>query len=1368
MTQKNATMDDDINSRFSRVMREDPNAINSVIEPVCELYHEENQVLNQEGDLNSSSELPCNEPSSSSEGGPSTDLPTYEEVVNSGQPPNYEEATRTTESPDFEMDKYHQSPKVPAIECTSLCFSDVSDENGHTYVGLVNQAMTCYLNSLIQSLYMTPEFRNAVFAWQSSDLSSVDQGKSIAFQLQKLFLLLLTSDQRALETKALTASFGWNSNEAYDQHDVQEFCHIMFDALEHTWRKSNHKDLISKFYRGKIEDYVKCLNCNNERIKEDLFLDIPLTIKKFGSNDSFTSVEQCLREFTNPEILDGNNKYQCEVCKSKQDAVKGLRYKKFPYILSMQLKRFDFNYENCSRIKLNDKVTFPDYLDLNFLIGDNNKLSDKDILKLKSSTEDYFNMCDRTGNNSNKNNAINSDYTYCEPEERDEKVKKLLKNGPYVYELFSVMVHQGNASGGHYFAYIKNMELNRWFCFNDSLVSVASFQNIYDTFGTTTFRWGVNHSNAYMLMYRRVDEELNEKFTKPSELPIHLLELQNKLLEEDRYLAEQQRIQDSMVTCQIKLNLIRPPSFQKDNDITPIQLTYQPDTPLKVIHESLVKNFDKFFGESIRQSYHCDLKNSRLLLCKSHQFDIMPYPEGIYINENVLSDVNPEVLNSDAHHRPEIFFLLDIIWEGYTDFLSYDFELHPNEYGVTLCLCLVDLDKDCRLSELCQLDFAQKFYVLGSVTVSELKRRISALLRLTYTDFEEQNGMRLIAEFCKDKFYESMYMQLNNDNMTMKDVFSNYNYDQPCQPIIYADCKNFSQDTINDRMKPIEESRYFKVLLRKKFGHYVTVHFPNSKERKRFGLSDFHYSIAFRDDITDSSNSINYLPMDSKDLTEGLLSDVENSSNPSLRSDDMSSTGNNSADRSPVVSDCERDSSNDESPNYQQFEDNFNITTEDYSSEIGNDKIWNTEDISHNSNTELPINNSVYNQRSINCGDNNFVEVIHENLAANNAIFLIDRRGKVRDICIKLAKYFDIPLQNFKLNRGTKDHGGLHYTNYPISVDNISSIGNILDNGDDLSITLKLNLNKGEESVSFYIIHLNHGNIQPSNVYCDIALSKSDTYKMAKDKLLKNIYNIDGLAFDGDKLRLLQFKDERFSKITNIFDFMESAFANRTQLCIYVQMFDDADIESIDANKKDWHFIYARRWLPSSSSFSDLINVPIPPYQYENIHNESIQYNKLGSSLHSSGDEGSLDPSAKRRKPSQFYEELDPSYVEYVESQLSNFLCNRDGIKPSDLEFTKIFPFNTTDKWPFNIGKLSFIDQQIKFYNKLVFKKNIKNFDGCVVYFRDASEQPAEICPDRRKELYIEEKRHSNSNINVSRRIERPLRIKISTSISEN
>lgn len=59
------------------------------------------------------------------------------------------------------------------------------------YVGLVNQAMTCYLNSLIQALYMTPEFRNALYNWEFD--RSESESKSIPFQLQKLFLNLQVS-----------------------------------------------------------------------------------------------------------------------------------------------------------------------------------------------------------------------------------------------------------------------------------------------------------------------------------------------------------------------------------------------------------------------------------------------------------------------------------------------------------------------------------------------------------------------------------------------------------------------------------------------------------------------------------------------------------------------------------------------------------------------------------------------------------------------------------------------------------------------------------------------------------------------------------------------------------------------------------------------------------------------------------------------------------------------------------------------------------------------------------------------------------------------------------------------------------------------
>jgi len=50
--------------------------------------------------------------------------------------------------------------------------------------------MTCYLNSLLQALYMTPEFRNALYKWKFDFDANIDESKSIPFQLQRLFLNL--------------------------------------------------------------------------------------------------------------------------------------------------------------------------------------------------------------------------------------------------------------------------------------------------------------------------------------------------------------------------------------------------------------------------------------------------------------------------------------------------------------------------------------------------------------------------------------------------------------------------------------------------------------------------------------------------------------------------------------------------------------------------------------------------------------------------------------------------------------------------------------------------------------------------------------------------------------------------------------------------------------------------------------------------------------------------------------------------------------------------------------------------------------------------------------------------------------------------
>lgn len=53
-------------------------------------------------------------------------------------------------------------------------------------------------------------------------------------------------------------------------------------------------------------------------------------------------------------------------------------------------------------------------------------------------------------------------------------------SGPFEYDLFSIMIHSGSASGGHYYAYVKEFENGQWYCFNDQSVSTVSSKFLFN------------------------------------------------------------------------------------------------------------------------------------------------------------------------------------------------------------------------------------------------------------------------------------------------------------------------------------------------------------------------------------------------------------------------------------------------------------------------------------------------------------------------------------------------------------------------------------------------------------------------------------------------------------------------------------------------------------------------------------------------------------------------------------------------------------------------------------------------------------------------------------------------------------------------
>ena len=79
-----------------------------------------------------------------------------------------------------------------------------------------------------QVLYFTNILRKCVYRMPTE---ADDSAKSVGLALQRVFYDLQFLD-KAVGTKKLTKSFGWETLDSFMQHDVQEFLRVLLDKLE--------------------------------------------------------------------------------------------------------------------------------------------------------------------------------------------------------------------------------------------------------------------------------------------------------------------------------------------------------------------------------------------------------------------------------------------------------------------------------------------------------------------------------------------------------------------------------------------------------------------------------------------------------------------------------------------------------------------------------------------------------------------------------------------------------------------------------------------------------------------------------------------------------------------------------------------------------------------------------------------------------------------------------------------------------------------------------------------------------------------------------------------------------------------------------
>ncbi|KMT08626.1 hypothetical protein BVRB_6g139030 [Beta vulgaris subsp. vulgaris] len=208
------------------------------------------------------------------------------------------------------------------------------------------------------------------------------------------------------------------------EEDAHEFLRYAVDTMQSvcaelaglTGPVAEHSTLVGMTFGGFLHSKIRCMKCHNKSEIYERMMDLTVEI-----DGDVRTLEQALRRFTASEMLEGDNKYYCNRCKSYEKAKKKLTVFQAPNILTIVLKRFQAG----NFTKLKKPVQFPEMLNMS---------------PYMSHSSDKY------------------------PQ----------------YSLYAVVVHLDVSSAefsGHYVCYVKNYR-KKWFKIDDSVVISVDLERV--------------------------------------------------------------------------------------------------------------------------------------------------------------------------------------------------------------------------------------------------------------------------------------------------------------------------------------------------------------------------------------------------------------------------------------------------------------------------------------------------------------------------------------------------------------------------------------------------------------------------------------------------------------------------------------------------------------------------------------------------------------------------------------------------------------------------------------------------------------------------------------------------------------------------
>ncbi|XP_069185948.1 ubiquitin carboxyl-terminal hydrolase 24 isoform X1 [Procambarus clarkii] len=392
------------------------------------------------------------------------------------------------------------------------------------YVGLKNGGATCYMNSVLQHLFLVPGVPEDILAVCSDD----ENEESLFYQLQMVFGHLMESQLQYYVPDKFWKCFRMDGQpvNVREQQDAFEFYTRLTEQIDDYLKSQQRESVFAQRFEGVYSIQRLCQNCPHRYEREEPFLALNLTVTKCHD------LQDSLDQFVKGELLEGDNAYYCEKCNQKRTAIIRTCVKSLPPVLVIQLKRFGYDWEASRALKFDDYFKFPWILDMSPYTAEGLAEQEEDPGGGESRTVPSPDLTDSLlSSKVNTSTHTPGKSRTLKASSHTPRINTRVHHKGGVYELVGVIVHSGQASAGHYYSYIKdcrgdpltNPNKGRWFKFNDTSVEQVEMNDTLleqECFGGT-YKAKVSYDssnplpedrlrywNGYMLVYDCTDERM--------------------------------------------------------------------------------------------------------------------------------------------------------------------------------------------------------------------------------------------------------------------------------------------------------------------------------------------------------------------------------------------------------------------------------------------------------------------------------------------------------------------------------------------------------------------------------------------------------------------------------------------------------------------------------------------------------------------------------------------------------------------------------------------------------------------------------------------------------------------------------------------